>query len=304
MKKILFLFIFYSFVVQAQKKTVNVYSERDSNNGTVTIDADNNTKATYTLMINFTTLQNTNHSFTNPYLTSIEPGKNTILILNKSSSGGSIRYSYKYNFRKGCFKTVADKDIIYMLPSSENKDVTVKYLKNFSSDKFGNELPKDWVSYGFLLSVGDTVFAARKGKVIQLKHSGSVENEHSVYDSKRSGIVLEHKDCTFGKYSNVDHFFVKEGEMVYPGQALGILMARANKESDYMIFSIYYPDIKTSVAGKLSSENIYIPALFDVDAKKTQLEEGVKYRSKHRFEIISQEMKKKEIKKYKKQHKV
>lgn len=299
MKNILFVFLFINFISYAQQKAVKVYSERDDNNGNVTIYANNNSNINYTVAINFSILENTNHGFSNPYLKTISPGISTVLTLKKNEMvKGSIRYKYSYNYRKGCLNTRVDKDIVYLIPTQINRETSIKYINYFGS-KYGKELPEGWEVYGFKIKEGDTIFASRKGKVIKIEKTKNIESEHSVYDTKRSSMQILHNDCSFGEYTNIKKFFVKEKDVVLPGQPIGTAKAKLNHEYATLMFSVYYKNINT-IGGKLKSKNVYIPLKFDVNGLAEKLYEEKTYQSVHNLETITQEMRKREIKKYKK----
>lgn len=303
MKIVFITILFLSSFLFAQQRPVKVYSERDKASGSVVIYADNNSYMSYTVMLNFSQLENAQHGIANPYLTTISPGKNTILTIKKSTSANnSIRYRYKYNYRKGCMKPVINKDIAYLIPVSPGKETRIKYLNNFSASKFGKELPKDWVVYGFKLMKGDTVYASRKGVVSKIKKSNQVVAEYAVYDSNRNYMQVFHKDCSFMRYTSLDKFFVKEGDAVLPGQPIGIMGANENKEKTTLMMSAFYYDIKVLINGNMESNSIYLPLKFDVNGSPQRLFEENTYYSVHRLETITQEMRKKEIKKYKKQY--
>ncbi len=300
MKKLALVILLLNIVSNAQVKPIKVYSERNKENGDVTIYADNNSRMNYTVMINFTELQNAQRSYSSPYLRTVNPGKSTILTLKRSTtSKSSINYKYKYNYRKGCYNTKVDESVVYIIPTQKNKEVSIQYL-NYIGSRFGKELPEGWEVYGFRINKGDTIFASRKGKVIEIQDNNSIESKHSVYDQNRNSIHVMHKDCSFGEYINIDKFYVREGDVVLPGQAIGT--AKAKNTSDYstLMFSVYYKDISVDLGGKMKSKNIYVPLKFDVNGRAEKLYEEKKYKSVHNFEIITQEMRKKEIKKYKK----
>lgn len=303
MKIVLIVVLFLNSILFAQQKQVRVYSERDKSNGSIVIYADNNSNVSYTVMLNFSQLENAQHGFSNPYLTTISPGKNTVLTIKKSTSANnSIKYRYKYNYRKGCMKPVINKDISYLIPVSPGKETRIKYLNNFSASKFGKELPKDWVVYGFGLMKGDTVYASRRGIVSKIKKSNQVIGEHAIYDVNRNYMQVFHKDCSFMRYTSLDKFFVNEGDAILPGQPIGIMGANENKEKTTLMMSAYYYGIKVLVNGKMESNIVYLPLKFDVNGNRERLFEENTYNSVHRFETITQEMRKREIKKYKKQN--
>lgn len=302
MKTVLIVALFFNSILFAQQKPVKIYAERDKTNGSVIVYADNNSNISYTVMLDFYQLENAQHGFANPYLTTIRPGKSTVLTIKKSStSNNSIKYRYKYNYRKGCANPIINKDIVYLIPVSPKKETSIKYLNNFSSSKFGKELPKDWVVYGFKLMKGDTVYASRSGVVSKIKKPDKIVGEYAVYDSNRGYIQVFHKDCSFMSYVSLDKFFVKEGDEVITGQPIGIMGANKNKERTTLIMSAFYNDIKVLTNGKMESNRVYLPLKFDVNGSPQSLFEENAYHSVHRFETITQEMRKREIKKYKKQ---
>ena len=68
------------------------------------------------------------------------------------------------------------------------------------------------------------------------------------------------------------------------------------------MFGVYYYEIKELSNAKMESKTVYVSIKFDVNGSAQILFEENTYKSVHRFETITQEMQKREIKKYKKQN--
>ena len=301
-KIILLVLLFINGYTYSQRKQIRIYSERSKESGGVTLFADNYSNENYTVLINFTKLENAQHGFSNPLLITVSPGKSTIMSIKKNNmKNGNISYNYKYSYRKGCLNTMPDTNIVYLIPTSKGIKTKIKHTKNLASD-FGKKILNNWEFYSFSMNKGDTVYAARRGKIVKINNSDFIVEKKTSYSTERSSLKIIHNDCTYGQYINFDKFFVSVNEIVYPGQKLGIIRGVKGQNKATLMFGVYYYEIKELSNAKMESKTVYVSIKFDVNGSAQKLFEENTYKSVHRFETITQEMQKREIKKYKKQN--
>jgi hypothetical protein len=89
------------------------------------------------------------------------------------------------------------------------------------AEEYGDEAPpKDWYCLNIHVHAGDTVYAARRGRVTNTREHADLQDSGYSYSSDDNYIEIEHNDCTFGKYSvfRDDAVFVHPGDWVeaYP----------------------------------------------------------------------------------------
>ena len=297
--KIFILFVFFATVSQAQNKKIDVYLDRDTQNGDVTIFAKNTTKVNYAVLISFSEIKNVQHGIPKTLTKTITPGTVTLLKLKKNvTNNRSISLRYNYSYIKGCIHSKVDKDIVYLIPTPEGIGVKLKLIKKIVSSS-ESELPENWHIYGFEMRKGDTVFAARRGVISKIQKTNSAEQGNSIYHANRNEVEIMQPDCTFANYKYLDKTLITEGESVLAGQPIGIIRMNNVTKSSILIFSVNHHDIKAK-GNKLASENKTIPLLFDIDGEGQKLIENNFYESTHSLKTITQEMKKREIKHYKK----
>ena len=170
---------------------------------------------------------------------------------------------------------------------------TYKNLKNSEEDS-----PKDFNLMSFDMHEGDTVFASRSG-LVSLDEVKNIDMYGNLLKKELFSISIMHKDCSFSTYSFIKFLLVKPGEFVVAGSPIGIAKGSIS-------FKLYYLEptaVKDKETNKINySNNLrYVPVNFDLSNGETKLDSTKSYQPIHRFETITQEMSKREVKKYKKQ---
>lgn len=298
-KKIALLLLFFVSVSQAQNKEVRVYTERNSQNGDITIFAENKTKSDYTVLVKFAEIKNVQHGISKTLTLLVNPGTVTLIkLVRDNTNNKSIQLNYSYTYIKGCLNSKHNNDITYLIPTTENKEVKIRYVKHFSSSS-GKTLPDSFNVYSFKMQKGDTVFAARRGVVSKIIKSKSIEQGNSSFHANRHIVEIMQKDCTYANYKYFDNLFVIEGESILAGQPIGTVRIN-NGTNDYtLIFKVEQFNINTT-GSKLVSNIETLTLNFDVNGISQNLIENNLYTPTFSFKTITQEMRKREIKKYKK----
>ena len=116
---------------------------------------------------------------------------------------------------------MADKDHRYLLPYPKGKSYHIMQ-GNFGD--FSHNLPHSRHAIDFELSVGDTITAARGGKVILVKEDSKEHGPTRKFIDKGNKIIIMHSDGTFGHYVHLDFkgAFVEEGDKIEAGQPIGL----------------------------------------------------------------------------------
>lgn len=111
-----------------------------------------------------------------------------------------------------------DTSFVYSLPYSKGKKFRViqGYFSYFSH--------KERAALDFNMKKGDTICAARAGKVIRVKEDGKKGGLSSKYRSDGNNVVVEHEDGSRAGYWHLQHngALVKKGDWVKEGQPIAL----------------------------------------------------------------------------------
>lgn len=225
-----------------------------------------------------------------------------------------IDYSYTYRTLTGNINSKPNFNFKYILPFKNKKTIKAKTL-TFLGKKFGSSAPKNWISFQFLTEPNDTVYAIRKGIVVQ-KHDEKFPSKNLEYAYKRHSnfIKIEHNDGTLAIYEVLkeNSILVEIGDVVYPTSPIAIAGTYDKVENSQLRLSIYYLNKKNimncdfdtrdkKAYGNQSHLYNYINPYFYVDNHKiTQLTPNKTYTSYNNNKIIELEMTKRELRKRKK----
>jgi hypothetical protein len=266
----------------------------------------NRTLFPYTVFLNFTFLQNALYPSPNPYPKTIKPGKKKVLTLKKRgivNNGGQrvIRFNYSWTYLKGCTDANVDEDIEYSLPIKTSKNTKVKEY-SYLGEVLDKEAPKNFYSVGFSSEPLDTIFASRKGIVSDIVDKYETQRGTKFYSSEQNLIRILHEDCTFGTYTNIrkGSFLVEEGQEVEVGDPIAFVSSSENPENTDFNFSLVH------VNPNFEKEDNYwsyaIPKFRVEKGKFVQLVDGEEYRSVLPDDIITQEMSRRERRRWRKKN--
>lgn len=147
--------------------------------------------------------------------------------------------SYSYTSKLGTLEPKIDDHIIYLLPFKKGKKVNIYTLTRFDRS------PETWKNYAYYSKSKDTIYAMRKGLVVDIRKVASgtlIENEKTGINY-RTEVVVEHADGTNASYTGLDEntLKVKIGQTIYPQQAIGTMDSFTDSGKNYNFkFNIYY----------------------------------------------------------------
>lgn len=184
---------------------------------------------------------------------------------------------------KGYFPEQLNPDFLYSLPVRSGKNTISKV-----------DITKRAFTYLFVVGAFDTVYAVRAGSVCKNQNQG-LRNPDELLE-ENNAILMYHADRTFARYGKLTKLFVREGEQVSVGQALGLV---ANKGLASISF-FYLDKNKFADGNKAGLPHTYFHPLFHTSEGNVKLEENKSYLSDLSEELITQEMSKREKKRYEK----
>ncbi len=287
---------FHEALGQSNALQIN-YEERDNNN--VDFYYEKTDPGSYTIWVQFQNLRNTSFS---PFPRTIKGynGKAFTLIPRDKEIG--ISFSYNYTYIRGKLNPKVDKGFIYRLPFKKGVSTRVQKLGYLGKSLFGQSVPKNWISYQFSTDT-DTVFALRKGIVIDIKDGYEIDTVSS-YTSKKNEISIEHSDGTIATYRGFvkGEIHVKVGDKVYPNTPLGSIKHHKSGYISKLRLMLYFLSDGSLDKGKTNMQNYksryqFVEPLFLTSEGTTLLSNNQNYNADYNEEIITAEMTKKEKKK-------
>lgn len=298
MKNYLLIFLSIGFFHAYAQSSIKLTRQVNKDNS-VNVNYSSDYEGSVSIYIDFTDYTNT---FPPRKKYIINDFSGTLFTLRPLDKDKCINFSYIFTYIRGIPDPKTDKDFIYLIPFKPKTSCTVSSLTNIRDEFFGLESSENWKTIQFISSKPDTVCAVRKGIVVKVENSYSTDiSKEYIYKKNINRVMVEHPDGTLASYSGFDgkNIFVKEGDKIFPNQAIGQL-AQYDKRGDYILhLSVFYltenPNKFQEAKNKFSYA--YLDPIFLTENGNNRLEENTGYNSIISDEIIKKEMSKKEIKK-------
>jgi hypothetical protein len=291
-----------------QHKIVLTY-QRDAQ-GNIDFTCENKAYCNYIVEVTFEDLRNLEADVSLPVRVTVTPGTQRIFTLKKITIGQPIHYNYHYKTFKGCTNPHADTAFAYLLPVAPGKE-TRSGQEYYLAQKFGGESePRGWYALTFHVQSGDTVFAARSGRVTETLEEADIKDTGVSYARGENFVEIAHNDCSFGRYRvfRDSSIFVHAGDWVVAGQPIGIAGGDKYNSGPQVQFSVYYNYDEDVIKDGQPTGKVhhwaYVPMQFwTKDKGKIRLTNHASYISEHPADLITREMTKKEAKKWASNHK-
>ena len=177
-----------------------------------------------TVLMNFSDVKNCDLTDGIRYFVVRNSGER-LLTLRPLDNQKNIRYKLLCRFMEGAVDRMFDSTFVYRMPCQTGRPVRISGTVNIL-DKYREKKPREPLGYFFQLEKGDTVYAMRRGLVVDIKQSEVPAEERPQYNytSRSAKITVEHADGTRAWYVNFDpdHVFVNTGDDILPGMPLGL----------------------------------------------------------------------------------
>lgn len=260
----------------------------------------------YTIQLRFTQMQNTRQSPT--YKTVMRGSSQKLLTVAPINAEQPVDCRFSYSYVQGYHSPKLDSSFVYRLPYSTSREpVVAAELFNLNERYLDGKPVRGWKSWQFSLREGDTVFAMRKGLVVQV-HDGEEPTQaglQSTYRNKSNRIIIEHPDGTLCQYSVLENgsIAVKPGDMVYPGTPIAKAGAYYDGGEYQVRTLVYFPDEnKNFREGDRQNgsvfEWVYYDPWFATPEGDSKLHNRRAYKAVASPELVRKEMTKKEIKQF------
>ncbi len=218
-----------------------------------------------------------------------------ILRLKRENPTVIGRVGYRYWWIEGDVNGRRDTSFVYRLPYSEYKGIVRAY--NMKSNRSASS---PYIATAFRTDKKDTIYAARKGKVIWIEDNYHAPGKQEVlFSTDMNRVMVLHGDGTTADYLGVEKggFLVREGDTVYPDTPIAIAGPFATGGYGFY-FAVAYP-VLTGVDDKPLGRHYYTPVFATQDGGKT-LKNSTVYVAKVTEELITHEMTGREKKNYEK----
>lgn len=154
-----------------------------------------------------------------------------------------------------------DKKHKYLLPFPKGKSYRIM---QGNKSNFSHNLSSSLYATDFDMNIGDTITAARKGKVIFVKQDSQEYGSDRSFMGKANLVVVMHEDGTYGLYLHLDlkSALVRQGDLVKEGQPLGLVGMSGFTTKPHLHFVVQKEKeisvpIKFVRHGKLKENKVY-----------------------------------------------
>lgn len=302
-------FLFLALNIYAQIKPIEIKTEVNTSDNNIYFTAINNSFNTYSVSMNITSSEGYRNPFSTNNFITVSRGPSSIGKLERIPNQSSYTYQYSYSYFIGqSLRNIPDTNFVYLLPASNGQ--LLKGSNNVQSIEktLGQKVSSIYYGCFFSFELGDTVCAARSGVVYSVADETKEEEKtNQIYSASRNKLDIEQKDGTLAHYffTAPIKMLVEAGDKVIAGQPLAIFSTPSDKLQ--MLFSINYlseKPLRDYIFSNRDEEKMkriyqYLPVKFYLDKDYTNfISETGKYKVLHPVNIVTQEMTKKELKKF------
>ena len=275
-------------LLPAEELKINLKHQHNDDNS-ISVYSTITNPGTYSYIIVFSHLENTSDRA--EQIASLQ-GDGEICRLNPISKDKPVGFStYQAYVFRGLLDAKINKKVIYRLPFSLRDSLQTQNMR-FQKD---SELLIN--AYNFVAHQGDTIFAVRKGTVVDIKNEYSTPSLLNM-----NSILIEHEDGTICAYECIqkNSFMVKTGDIIFPGTPLALVGTKKYPKYE-MSVRIYYPATNLNSKPNLPRtriQDLHIVPTFATTQGNVTLENKQSYKSICPPEVVIQEMSRKEKKAY------
>lgn len=247
-------------------------------------------KDTHIVVVFNTGLNEWRPDATLPFQKTVSTGKTRLF---KMSPVGTTppRFDYRYYFYEGVGNPKV-KEVEYAIPGKEDEAILVRGVTRLNDEPDEKEGSDQY--YGVSFYVND-IRATRQGQIKKVKVTPG--------NPEKSFIQIRHKDGTLGNYYGVVHGteVVNEDQFVKAGEVLAKAGMTSNDQSPFFNFSVSYMRVvvnKDIDSREWASNRFLIPRFRTANEESIRLKPNVGYTATYPDELITQEMSRREKKKY------
>jgi hypothetical protein len=271
---------------------ITIETERDPD-GNVLIYAVNLAKVPYSVILNFSQLQNMSTPGGGNVTALASPGRSKVATLKPTLAGQGTNYRYSYSFAKGNVYGKSKIDPIYLIPVPEG--TPVKGILNYNIAKtLKKEEYEKYVGISFNFEKPTLIVAPRKGVIAEMKMDYATDKESLSFSAEENYIEIYHEDGTITKLMVLKSGSAKVevGDLVVPGQ----ILAESGGENYQQGPHVRMVNQRTEKDGLDKLKYSYFPVVFATEKGNIEIKELGDFTVTHPKEVVTLELNKKELK--------
>lgn len=270
---------------------IQVVAEQDQDRN-LTLISFNKSSIPYTIRIEFLKLENLESMEGRIIFAVAEPGKSILTKLRSIYVNEKTGFQYNTQLYKGNIKAISLDLPTYLPPVEVGKSLAMRPL-TVSAQGYTTT---PYAGVGFFVNEPVTVCAPRKGIVSEIQIGINNTNSGPSSWDTENYVELYHADGTFSRISGLapGSAKVEVGDLVFPGQAIGM----SSPVSDQDLHLVKMIQSRWEM-GNFKMEWINFPVQIYISSQESSSEATVtEFTSQHPENLITQEMDKKELKRY------
>jgi murein DD-endopeptidase MepM/ murein hydrolase activator NlpD len=291
----LITFLLFFFISLSSIAQITVNSERDKD-GNVLIFANNTQSIPYSVILNFTTLQNLTSTGGRVVTAIAPPGRVQLTKLRPTLAGQATNLNYSYSFAKGNVYGKNKVEPIFLIPVAEGVQVTAQQMTHIENNLGPNRSNDEYVGVSFRFKEPTQIVAPRKGIIAEVKMSVSSDKENLFFADSENHIEIYHEDGTITRLMVLKPGSekVEVGDQVFPGD----ILAESSGENYSSGLHVRMAVLKTEKDGSDKLKYNIIPVKFATEEGTFEVSKFTELIVAHPKNVIEMEMNKKDLKKY------
>ena len=264
--------------------------------GSVEMYTINPTTIPYTVLINYTQLNNLNSSAGSIPIVVARPGRSKVVTLKRVNENQTTNMGFTYSFMKGDYSRRSNDETLYLIPLRAGTIATGQRMTHIENQLKPKEVNTDYVGVSFKFGLPTEIVAHRKGVVSEISMDKYPEKDNLAFDKAENYIELFHEDGSITKIMVLSPGTekVKLGQVVYPGDVL----AESAGEDYNSGFHVRLANMKPAKDNNSELKYEMTPMNFISEEGKSDLSKTEELTVLHPEEVIVAEMSKKEKKAY------
>jgi murein DD-endopeptidase MepM/ murein hydrolase activator NlpD len=228
-------------VLPAQDEYLQIVTEQDED-GTYRFYAESSHIVPLWLKVYFKKLNNLEASETIPFFTAIEPGQSEVFLFSLSPVEENKSYGYRmvYSYSRGNPETADhDESYRYLFPFKHGSKHRITQGHNGKFTHFD----ENQYALDFDLDTGTAIYAARSGRVVEVKEDSNYGGPGAQYSKHANYILIYHDDGSFGNYVHLrqNGADVEAGDYVEAGDFLGYSGNTGRSSGPHLHFDVRLP---------------------------------------------------------------
>lgn len=274
---------------------ITIETEQDSDRN-VLFFAINPTKIPYSVILNFSQLQNMSTSGGGNVTAIASPGRSKVATLKPTVAGQGSNYRYGYSFAKGNVYGKTKIDPVYLIPVSEGTQVKAILNNNIAETLKKEEGYETYVGISFIFDQPTSIVAPRKGVIAEMRMDYSTDKENLNFSAEENYIEIYHEDGTITKLMVLKSGSAKVevGDQVLPGQVL----AESGGDNYHTGPHVRMVNQRTVKNGPDKLKYTYYPVVFATEKGNIEIKELSDFTVAHPSEVVTLELNKKELQKF------